>query len=619
MGIKNSKPNHRWSRKARHNRIYKLVLAATVAMGVLLLRLGWLQAIDSKRIGSAAAHVGHDLQLRSIRQREQEITIDTGRGHFVDRNGLRMTGRIIQGLAMFPLKQQSRGEPSALSALAAVLGTDAQSLENKLEGLREPEYWKQPLSAVPYALSEDQIASIGRLQVNGVKILPYMLRYEEGAPGNPLIGYISQHPERVDQIYADQIASGKMDRDVQIGGAGLERSLDRLLHGTGKSVVSHYTNGKQEPLKGLDIRLEAAGNPYYPLEVRTTLNHALQHQIEAYVASQGLREGAVVVLDARNADIVAMVSMPSFAANTPGELEEALANHAVRAVAPGSIFKLVTMAAALDAGITDEREHFHCSGHYGRYGLHCWKKGGHGDITLQEGLAHSCNVVFATLAERLSGVQLQQTAAKLGIGRAIGWQSEHPPAPLPGPLRLLQEEEDGRVFHPATGLSPADGGVMAQTGIGQRDVTVSPLQAANLIVTLLNHGNVHLARPLTEINYANGQQMAKLPIASGTSEYGSIRPSTAAALLRGMELTVQQGTGRRLNGNQWRVAGKSGTAQVMKDGAELNHQWFIGYGPVDKPQYAVAVLSKHRPSNSTNQATALFGGVMDLLARHGGS
>ena len=361
------------------------------------------------------------------------------------------------------------------------------------------------------------------------------------------------------------------------------------------------------------MRLTSPNNPYYPLKVITTLDLSIQNAIEAYVDQIGVKEGAVVVLDAHSGDIVAMVSRPRLAVYSLDSQGTDIANHAIRAATPGSIFKLVTEAAALEAKVANEQERFTCNGEYGRYGLHCWKDGGHGILTLREALANSCNVTFAAVAERLSADQLMRTADQLGIGRKVGWSTEEPLAPLGRPLRLLREEEAGRLFIHTPKVR--DGGLLAQTGIGQRDVRLSPLQAANLVVTLLHEGRVIEPRLVSEILYANGQRMMALPKQYAPSHYGQIAPGTAQALLRGMEAVVTNGTGSSIRDGEWAVAGKSGTAETLRAGKARNNQWFTGYGPVKAPRYVVTVLSENRSPHSTNEATAIFRGIMDLLAQ----
>ena len=172
------------------------------------------------------------------------------------------------------------------------------------------------------------------------------------------------------------------------------------------------------------------------------------------------------------------------------------------------------------------------------------------------------------------------------------------------------EQEAGQVFRSGHHMA---GGELARSGIGQQDVLVSPLQAANLMVTLLHGGRVLEPRLVSEIRYANGQRLAQLSPHEQISPYGRISPQAAAVLRRGMEAVVQSGTGRSLKTAVWRVAGKSGTAETGLP-VNGNHQWFVGYGPVANPRYAVAVLAESRPSGSSSQAASLFGGVMETLA-----
>ncbi|MNJ53632.1 Penicillin-binding protein 4B [compost metagenome] len=252
---------------------------------------------------------------------------------------------------------------------------------------------------------------------------------------------------------------------------------------------------------------------------------------------------------------------------------------------------------------------FYCSGHYGKYGLSCWKEEGHGTITLKQAFAESCNTVFAALGERLTAASIHNTASKLGLGRTVGWYD--PAFRGSQALRQIDQEEAGTVF--ATGVY-ADGGGRAQTALGQRDVMVTPLQAANLVVTLLHGGNVAAPRLVQDIYFKNGTQMLEFAPRYSNSDQGMISHATSATLLDWMSEVVESGTGRSLQAAKWNLAGKSGTAQVISGGRPVNHQWFIGYGPVEQPRYAVSVLVENRRTGSPHQATELFRRVMDILA-----
>ncbi|MGM0880988.1 MAG: penicillin-binding transpeptidase domain-containing protein [Bacillota bacterium] len=718
-------------------RIWIAALLISLVMMLYIGRLAWLQLMPGS--SSAAVYATHPnrggWQRLSVVQRQRNLVLDTGRGDFYDRNGLAITGETYSGVALFPVLKDSRGSKKALAELGELLGVTTDHLIKKWDEVREPVFWKTEGEEQPMRLTDEQAMRIEKLRLNGIRVLPYRNRYLPQFEPKHVIGFTSQHPEWLQAVHPAELASGKRKLTEQVGGAGLEKSLDKLLRGVGTTSVSYFIDGRNAPLHGLDLRITQPGNRYYPLKAITTLDLKLQNEIEAYADAQGLKEGAIVVLDADNADIVAMVSRPKL---KPGQFLSAdgteWANHALKAVAPGSVFKLVTEAAALEAGAVHMREKFFCNGEYGKYGLSCWKQSGHGLLTLQEGLAQSCNIAFATIAERLKAADFQRTADALGIGRKAGWHRESAFGPFAAPLRLLEEEEAGQLFASViaaesgkhggksgkSGMSTADlgesgagsgesskrgeksgksraelgerddgsgesgkrgeksgksraelgerddgsgesgkrggksgksraelgerddgseesgkrggeiseseaereaalaavdGGVLAQSGIGQRDVRMTPLQAANLIVTLLNEGRVMEPRLVSEIRYAGGQRMVKLPAQRAQRGSGRIKPATAHALLRGMQAVVDHGTGRSIRQGLWAVAGKSGTAETERAGIARNHQWFAGYGPVKKPRYAVAVLVENKPPGSANQATKLFRGVMDIAAR----
>ncbi|MFC4102743.1 peptidoglycan D,D-transpeptidase FtsI family protein [Paenibacillus xanthanilyticus] len=603
-------------RGRRNGRIFFVLLGMSGLLAVLLVRLAWLQIAPSR----LAAGLREDWRNEAVLQRERSLVLDSGRGDFYDRNGLALTGESYQAVAVFPMKEEARqtnaaARSHALIRLAGALGVTEAELSRWMNGLREPAFWVAPGGHAPAPLTAEQAALLASLRLNGVRVLPYHNRYPRDYVAAQALGYVSQHPEYVRAHYGAALEAGSIRETTLLGGAGLERALDPLLRGAGPTGVSFYTDAKSQPLPGLDMRLRGSRNPYYPLRVVTTLDRDIERRLEAYLDRSGLKEGAVVVLDAENGDVVAMASRPKLDPQRLGHAGSDAANHAIRAAVPGSVFKIVTEAAALEARAVHAGETFDCDGSYGKYGLHCWKKSGHGTLDLKGAFANSCNIAFASIAERLEPEQLAATADKLGIGRRVGWVSREDLQPLGRALRLLPEEESGAVF--AQGKSERDGGVMAQTGIGQRDARLSPLQAANMIVTLLHHGRVLQPRIVREIRYANGQLVTELPVQAAPSAYGQISPKTARTLLEGMQAVVEVGTAKSIQAGTWRIAGKSGTAETEKAGKPRNNQWFVGYGPVDSPRYAVAVLAENRLPNTGNQATALFRGVMDMLASAG--
>ena len=585
-------------------RIGMLGIVFTVVSAVCIARLAWLQVLP------AALPAAADMTGRAVAGRFDRLVVDAGRGRIVDRNGLSLVGEPYPALAAFPA-DGPRGDDAAYKKLAEAVGLPPEKLRARLDGLREPAFLPDREGRAPLPLDGRAAERAREAGLAGVHLLPYAPRDSSVLSAQHVVGYISQNPALLAELYAEEAATGDIPLSAEIGGMGLERSLEKLLRGPGPVVAQRRRDAAGGPMPG-GVRIARKSSEYYPVTVRTTLDGRLQKRLSDLADRAGLAEGAIVVLDAATGDIMAMVSRPDY---DPLRIAPGLAgteNHALRAVAPGSVFKIVTLAAALDAGVVRPRERFRCGGEYGRYGLSCWKKGGHGELTLEEAFAESCNVAFAEIAERLTPEQLAAAADRLGFGRPLVRHVRLPGTG--GEIRPLPEEESGRVF--AGPPDERDGGLLVQTAIGQRDAAATPLQAAAAVVALLHGGRVPAPRIVAEIRYASGGRMASFGPAESPSRFGRVSPRTASFLLRGMEAVVREGTGSGLRSAVWPLAGKSGTAQAVKDGRPVNHQWFVGYGPVGRPRYAVAVAALNRPPDSAHQAAALFRQVMDALAAH---
>ncbi|HEY4390638.1 MAG TPA: penicillin-binding transpeptidase domain-containing protein [Paenibacillus sp.] len=591
---------------ARKNRIFYILIVFSILFVVYTLRIAWIQTHAAL---AAVTSSGKTINELAVRQREQGVELDPGRGNFFDRYGRQLTGITTWSPVLFPVKRLPAQDD--LARIAATLGVSESELRSKWASLEVPFIWSG--SGGNYGLlnhsSEIKAQSLAHLE--GIEVLPHVVRYQSGQTGQQWLGYVAQRPEVIQQIRGSRKQNEQMPLTMQVGAAGLEKTFDRFLRGAGSTRAYYAVDGKRESFPNVGTRIKGPEERFHPLQIKTTIDIVLQKKLEALTEQMDVKEGAVVVLDAENGDVLAMVSRPFFDPNHIDLAGGSWSNRALKAVPPGSIFKTVIAAAALDSGVTKPGEVFHCSGQYGKYGLACWKKGGHGDLTLEQGFAYSCNNVFATLGERLSARSIELTAARLGLGRKIGWHEEK----FMGGKDLWQfdHEEEGEVFHSS---NPVDGGVLAQTAIGQRDVLVSPLQAANMIVTLLHQGRVTSPRLVSEIRFRDGSLLTHMPEHRVPTSAGQVSPRTSSLLLSWMNEVVTSGTGRSLRQADWHLAGKSGTAQVAKGDKNYNHQWFIGYGPTEKPKYAVSVLVQYRPEGSENQATALFRHTMDLLAAY---
>lgn len=582
-----------------------LLLLIAILFGVEGARLAWLQL----SFGSTQA-TSQRLIRSAVLQRTDILQLDDGRGQFRDRKGKLLTGVNVQSLAAFPDDGLVRGEAQEIRLIASSLGIDSAKFMEWLVNLRQPEVWRESNSSRILSLSKKQVEAIEAAKLRSVAVLPYRLRYPIHIKPIHAIGYISQHPERVQQLNeSDQHSPMKLT--TSIGGMGLEKSMDRLLQGDAPTTVIQVSDAARHPLEGLGLRLSSPDNPHFPLQVTTTIDLDIQQLLVKAFEKHGVKEGAGVVLDVNNADILAMASFPALNPYRIGADQSDEHNHALIGAPPGSIFKLVTLAAALESEVTSWDELFECNGHYHKYGLKCWREEGHGVLSLKEAFAESCNVVFAKLAERMDPAWIQITGERMGLGRTVGWHTDK--FTDGEPLRLLEEEEAGAIF--LSRAAAIDGGVRTGTGIGQRDVRVTPLQAANMIVTILHNGKVLSPRIVNNIRYADGGLMTSLPAHNNGSKYGVIEKSTAELLREGMLSVVLEGTASKsLAGSIWPLAGKSGTAELAGNKKARNDQWFVGYGPADEhPRYALAVLIEDQPAGLRNRAATVFGDIMDGL------
>lgn len=594
--------------KLVHKRIFWGCLILCMLLAGLMIRLAWVQLLLKDSVVSGTRYtVAQMAELQS----ERETVLDSGRGRLYAKNGEALAGETVWTAALFPPEEELHRHHGAgeynddqqLHRLAEILGVSYSQLQARRLGLKEPLLWPSGQGTGPLALTLPQAREVEALAIEGVRALPFARRYNGSASGRQWLGYLSE----ASGAAITQSPTGL--RIPRTGTDGLEKTLEPLLQGVGHTEAVAQVDARGKRVPGSPITVKAPGNPYYPLSLHTTIDLKLQESIEKLAAEAGVKEGAIVVMDSRSGDIAAMVSLPFYNPQQVSPQGGEWNNRALQAAAPGSIFKIVTAAAALEAGLTTPEEPFFCAGAYGKYGLSCPHGKGHGALTLKQGFAVSCNTVFATLAERLSGVKLQATALALGLGRSIGWQAENTLGlPL---LRPLAGEQPGTIF---TTLLPDDGGARVQTAIGQRDVRITPLQAANLVVTLLHGGEVRAPRILERVAFANGQTLKELPGHLAPAPEGRIAPATARVLLGMMRSVVTEGTGRMLKPSAWPLAGKSGTAQTLVHGTPRNNQWFIGYGPVDQPKYAVSVAIENVAPDSPQAATRLFGQVFELLS-----
>lgn len=289
----------------RKQRIFYALFLMLIVFAAIIIRLGYIQFIQ---VNHHLENSERTMLQMSVLQREQGIVLDSGRGQFMDRNHKPITGQLIWVPVLFPLEDKLNGEQEQQHRkLAHILNIDANQLWEKWSALHSPVYWKSP-TGEPVKLSQAQIQAIRQLQLEDVQALPYMDRYSAlKENGMQWLGYLSEMPDAEKPVVKLEV---KDPFNVKTGAAGLERSLEPLLKGLGPTIVSNMVDSHKKPVEGMGPRLIAPHNPKYPLHIQTTIDLSLQQKLEQLTTQAEVNEGAVVVLDADNAEVRAMVSRP---------------------------------------------------------------------------------------------------------------------------------------------------------------------------------------------------------------------------------------------------------------------------------------------------------------------
>jgi len=312
--------------------------------------------------------------------------------------------------------------------------------------------------------------------------------------------------------------------------------------------------------------------------VVTTLDYGLQ--ATAYDAL-GYYKGAIVVLEPSTGKILAMVSKPDFDPNTIAadwdnltadeNTDAALLNRATQGLyPPGSTFKILTTLEYIQEHADYENYSYTCTGSYtvGNHTIHCYGNKSHGTQNLRQAFANSCNAFYASLGMELDIDQFRQLCNKMLFNTSLPTD--------------LQASKSSFVLDKSDGSSA----IMA-TSIGQGQTLVTPFHMALLVSAINNDGVLMKPYVLDRVESSDGTLVEQYE----PEEYGTLMTTDEAAILKDyMNYVVETGTGKKLRGQSYEAAGKTGSAEYST-GADSSHSWFVGYAHRDdKSDIAIAVI-----------------------------
>lgn len=531
----------------KKNRIQKRrVWTAFVTVGLLLIalsiRLFLIQITDHEKYSA-------------VSKRQHSLTLNGAdcRGVIYDRNGNPLTDA---SLSFVYLIEKGRMDQNARRLLKNTGASEVGNAAGKYEVFRTNYY------------DMDQAETLE--QDYGAFLLKLPQRYGADPLAVHLIGYVNQADHR--------------------GESGLEKDYDWLLSSEeGGFTATGDGKGHILPGMGIQTRGGACG-------LITTLDERVQREAEQILKASG-KEGAIIVSEAASGAVLACASTPVYDPNHVdrylGSKKQELINKAVQGqYPPGSIFKIVVAAAALEGKQVTENSKFFCPGYGEADGLkiRCASGGskGHGELSFADGFAQSCNAVFIQTGQKIGGEAIVEMAKKFGLGASVLGLSDEKKGILPG------KEDYG-------------GAGIANLSIGQGKLLITPIQA-NRMTKVVAAGGVDTGLYLIKGYLYNG----KVTELQHQQAKRVISPSTAQTITDLMRQTVISGSADNLSADlSLHAGGKTGTAQAE---AGMVHGWFTGFFPVEAPKYVITVFVENGRSGR-GAAVPLFASMADYLHR----
>ncbi len=547
----------RVSNVTMRKRLVTVFLLGIIVFGIIDIRLGYVQFV----LGDWLTGEAKELWSR-------DIIFEPERGDILDKNGEVLAENVSAPTVMLVPRQIKDPENTAAS-LAKILNMDKEKAyqevtKNENIVRLHPEGRK---------ISEEKADAIRALGLEGVYIAEDSKRhYPKGSYLAHVLGF-----------------SGIDNQGLM----GLEQYYDEQLSGE-KGSLSYFSDAKGQRMADLaDVYNPPVDGDSLKLSIDSRVQTIMERELDLAVSKYNPDGAIAIAVDPKTGGVLGMSSRPDFDPEHYQDYDASVYNKNLpiwSTYEPGSTFKIITLAAALEEDAVDlYEEEFYDDGsiEVGGSTLHCWKSGGHGHQTFLEVVQNSCNPGFVTLGERLGKEKLFSYIDDFGFGKKTGID--------------LQGEGTGILFKPEN-IGPVE---LATTAFGQ-GVSVTPIQQVMAVAAAVNGG--YLYEPYIAEEWLDPKTNKVVEKTEPTLRKQVISNETSKEIREALESVVAKGTGRSAYVEGYRVGGKTGTAQkVGKDGKYMSNNHivsFIGFAPADDPEIVVYVAIDN-PKD-----TVQFGGVV---------
>jgi len=579
---------------------YKISLAArerislaVVAVVVLLLVVGLvkLQLIDHS-----------EFLEKSENNRIRVVPITPRRGVVYDREGkVIIDNRPSYTVSVVPA-EEVKGK--SLPNLGQVIGLDTLEIRKRIKKNMVSRYQPAPVKKdIPFdvvAILEEQNRIFPGIsyQMERVRQYPVELGCEAFSG---YVGEVSEEQMGKNKMYNYRLGS-------MIGKEGLEKYYDNLLRGNeGTAYIEVSASGQILGSYEGREEIEAVPGSDLTLTIDLDLQRAGMEAIDTFCC------GAIVAMDPRSGEVLALLSYPNYDANIfssvipermwleiSGDSTHPLLNRPINGLyPPGSTTKLLTVGAGMEESIINENTTFKpCLGgmQFGNRFFRCWNAGGHGRLTAVHALERSCDVFMYQLGLKLGIDVMSRYFDLCGFGRLTGID-------LPNEYAGLNPNSE--YYDNRYGVNKWTQALALNNAIGQGEILVTPLQLAQFFCGLANGGIVYRPHIVKKISKSSGEQISVSPVMSFKLPFSE---RTLELLKEGLRLVVEgeKGTARSLQNKYYSVGGKTGTAQNPHGD---DHSWFVGVAPMDNPEIVVCAIVENA-GHGSEIAAPLVGKVI---------
>lgn len=498
---------------------------------VLSLRLVWIQVVNSD-----------EYQQKALEQRTRGLKVEPKRGIIYDRQGRELAvSASSETVVAIPL--EIKDSVDTARRLSNILEMDYDYIYDRITRKASAVYVKRKVS-------EEISEEILKQDFDGITFTEESKRfYPKGNLASHVIGFAGIDSQGLD---------------------GLELSYDKYLRGKpGKIEIERDAAGRYIPDGVQEFVIPQDGFDIY-LTIDEVIQYIAERELDQAMNEFEISGGTVIIMDPRTGSILALANRPDYDLNYFANFPQK--NWRNRAISdgfePGSTFKIITTASALEAGVVNEYDRFVDPGHIKVSGekINCWKYGGHGSQSFAEVVQNSCNPGFVQVGMRLGKETFYNYIKAFGFGKDTSIN-------LPGEAKGILSAFDA--------IGPVE---LATMSFGH-GMTTTPIQLASAVSAVANKGMLIQPKLVEEIRDSNGELVEKI---ESLKVRQVISEETADRTLKLLESVVADGTGSSAKIEGYRIGGKTGTAKHY--GAEVYDSSFIGILPINDPQLVVLVV-----------------------------